>query len=115
MPARATNHPQLAVTDEHRRAAFEAMHWPGWTFDQAMADEVRSRLVNLRARQICNAQARALRRHVVPPMVAGLQQAQREARYLPGIGAQHRHATQPWPPTVQDLKRAAAGDVEHDD
>lgn len=114
MPARARNLPQLAVTDQHRQRAFEAMHWTGWTFEAAMADEVRSRLVNLRARQMCNAEARALRRHVVPPMVAGLQQAMRDARYLPGIGAQHRHGSAPWPPSLQDLKRAAASDRDDD-
>jgi hypothetical protein len=98
-----------AVTADHQRAAFEAFAWTGWTFEQAMADELRSRLVKLRARQICSEQARVMRRTVVP-MVQGLQQAMREARYRPGIGAQHRHATAPWPPSLQDLKRAAAGD-----
>jgi hypothetical protein len=98
-----------AVTADHQRAAFQAFAWTGWTFEQAMADPLRSRLVKLRARQLSTEQARVTRRNVVP-MVKGLQQAMREARYLPGIGAQHRHGTAPWPPSMQDLKRAAAGD-----
>lgn len=97
MPARAANHPQLAVTERHRRAAFDAMAWAGWTYEAAMADEVRSRIVNLRARHICNAEAKALRRHVVR------------------TPAQHQAVVQllrPLPAT--DLKRAAAGDREDD-
>jgi hypothetical protein len=109
MPARPANHPQLAVTDDHRRAAFEAMHWPGWTFDQAMADDVRSRLVNLRARQICNAQARALRRHVVPALPLPKATAASYARvhlqpYQQAYLQAHLH----------DLKRAASGDRDED-
>lgn len=103
MPARPSNHPQLAVTDAHRRAAFDAMHWTGWTFDDAMADDVRSRLVNLRARQICNAEARALRRHVVYAATTGHVDAVKGA---PGQRF--------WPVHVSDLKRAASGDRDED-
>lgn len=99
MPARAANLPQLAVTERHRRAAFEAMAWTGWTYEAAMQDAVRSRLVHLRARQICNAEAKALRRTVVRTT-----QQERDARLL----------RTPLPPLRQqpatDLKRAAAGD-----
>ena len=41
-----------AVTDAHRHAAFEAMHWPGWTFAAAMAYDLRRRLIEARAGQI---------------------------------------------------------------
>lgn len=101
MPARPSNHPQLAVTEAHRRAAFDAMHWMGWTFDDAMADDVRSRLVNLRARQICNAEARALRRHVVYAVTTG---------HVDAIKTGQRF----WPVHVSDLKRAASGDRDED-
>lgn len=106
MPARPSNHPQLAVTDAHRRAAFDAMHWTGWTFDDAMADDVRSRLVNLRARQICNAEARALRRYVVRPLMQQARPLLEETVRLlgPVIKAYHQ----------QDLKRAASGDRDED-
>lgn len=43
---------QPDVTDAHRRAAFEAMHWTGWTYEQAMADDTRSRVIEARAHQI---------------------------------------------------------------
>jgi len=37
------------VTDEHRRKAFELFAWKGWTFEEAMADDTRRRLINCRA------------------------------------------------------------------
>lgn len=40
------------ITHAHLRAAFEAMHWPGWTFDAAMANDMRRRLVVCRAHQL---------------------------------------------------------------
>lgn len=104
MPARAANHPELAVTDQHRRAAFQAMAWVGWTYEQAMADPVRSRLVNLRARQMCNAQARAPRRIVVEPTP---QQARHALLLRAGL-----YLLRPLPAT--DLKRAASGDRDED-
>lgn len=88
MPAAATT--SATVTEAHQRAAFAAFAWTGWTFEQAMADEVRSRLVRLRARQLCSQQARTTRRVVVP--AAGAQ------RWLASF----------------DCKRAAAGDRDDD-
>jgi hypothetical protein len=38
------------------------MGWKGWTFEQAMADDVRSKVVNSRARHLCNAEAQTMRR-----------------------------------------------------
>lgn len=76
------------VTDEHRRAAFAAMGWPGWTYEAAMADPVRGRIVECRAHQLRTQQWKQERR------------------------AQHWRRT-PWPPlrgASTDLKRAAAGD-----
>lgn len=40
------------VTDAHRRAAFEAMHWSGWTFEAAMGNDTRRRLIEARAHQL---------------------------------------------------------------
>ncbi len=40
------------VTDAHRHAAFEAMHWSGWSYEAAMAFDMRRRLVELRAAQL---------------------------------------------------------------
>lgn len=40
------------VTDAHRHAAFEAMGWAGWTFDAAMADDTRRRVIESRAHQL---------------------------------------------------------------
>jgi hypothetical protein len=57
--ARALDMPE--VTDAHRHAAFEAMHWAGWTFDAAMADDTRRRLIEARAHDLrtkaCSARA----------------------------------------------------------
>jgi hypothetical protein len=78
------------VTDQHRRAAFEAMHWHGWTYEQAMADATRGQLVECRAHLLRKQQ---------------WQQARRQKRWT----------RTPWPtkPSTQpvfDMKRAAAGD-----
>ena len=102
---RATNQPELAVTDRHRIAAFEAMHWTGWTFEAAMADTVRSRVVNLRARQICNAEAAWLRRHVARPLMRQIRPAMEDLvqRLKPAFTTY-----------AQDVKRAAAGDRDDD-
>ena len=40
------------VTEQHRRAAFEAMAWTGWTFEQAMANDTRRRCIEARAHQL---------------------------------------------------------------
>lgn len=37
------------ITDSHRRAAFEAMHWPGWTYEAAMRFDMRRKLIEARA------------------------------------------------------------------
>lgn len=73
------------VTDEHRRAAFTRMHWAGWSYEQAMADTLRARLVECRAHQLRK------------------QQWQQQAR-------QQRSAWPTTAPTATDCKRAAAGD-----
>ena len=99
--ARATNRPELAVTERHRLAAFEAMAWAGWTYEQAMADTVRSRIVHLRARQLCNAEARVMRRQVVPAEPQRLQ-AYLQRPEVRGTGYPYGATT--------DMKRAAAGD-----
>ena len=75
-----------ATTEAYRRAAFAAMAWPGWTYEQAMTDPVRSRLVAARASQMRKAQTKEQRRFVLP------------LRYPK--------------PTATDLKRAAAGDCD---
>ena len=100
------------TTDELRRA-WEAMRhrpalrdWPA-DFDQVMGDTRRAQCVALEAIGARH------RRATVDRYVTGLQQAMREARYLPKVGQQQGHPTKPWPPAVSDLKKAAAGD--HDD
>lgn len=46
------------LTTEQLQAAFQAFHWAGWTFEAAMADTVRSRIVKGRA---CAMRTRALK------------------------------------------------------
>lgn len=36
-------------------AAFQAMHWTGWTFEAAMRDDIRSRIVRARAAAMARA------------------------------------------------------------
>lgn len=83
------------VTDAHRLAAFQAMHWLGWTFEAAMGNDTRRRLIECRAHQMRKQQWQAERRN-------------RAARYTPRAAT----PSKPWPPTVHDLKRAAAGDLD---
>jgi hypothetical protein len=44
--------PAVIVIAAHRRAAFAAMHWAGWTFEAAQANDMRRRLIECRAHQI---------------------------------------------------------------
>lgn len=99
------------TTDELRRA-WEAMrqrpalrHWPK-DFDQVMGDTLRAQCVAIEAT------AARRRRAQTNRYTAGLQQALRQAPYLPRVGQQQGHPTKPWPPTTADLKRAAAGDLD---
>lgn len=48
-----------AVTEVHQRAAFAQMGWVGWTYEQAMADDVRSRVLMALARSLRNREWRA--------------------------------------------------------
>ena len=112
--ARATAAELPEVTEAHRRAAFEAMRWTGWTFEAAMADDTRRRVIEARAHQVRTQLWRSERHQchsadALAFMVEGLRIAQRNARYTPHIGIDYGN---PWPPTVQDLKRAAAGDLD---
>lgn len=99
------------VTDAHRRAAFTLMGWPECSFDAAMANDLRRRVIEACAHQLRTREWLQQRKRVAS-MTAGLQRAMTETRYRSGIGAQERHATTPWPPAVRDLKRAAAGDLD---
>lgn len=81
------------VTEAHQRAAFAAMAWVGWAYEQAMADPLRSRLVTLRACQLRNAEWRALLRYPLRPDPTP-------------------HTPTPRRPSGYDCKRAAAGDLD---
>lgn len=83
------------VTDEHRRAAFTRMHWAGWTFEAAMADTLRARLVECRAHQLRKQQWQ--------------QQTRQQARQA-WARPPHAPAHTPAPASATDCKRAAAGD-----
>lgn len=87
-----------ALKPEHLQAAFQAMAWEGWTYEAAMADPTRKTIVSWRARQICDAQAKAGRRVVMQRTTSREKPARRNTSGLY------------WPATLQDLKRAAAGD-----
>lgn len=91
------------VTDEHRRAAFEAFGWTGWTFESAMADDLHRRLIEARAHQLRTRQACG-RAWVLSPSVP----AARPAAPPPAVRAPALFR----PPldSAVDRKRAAAGD-----
>ena len=86
------------VTEQHRRAAFAAMAWVGWTYERAMADDTRRRVVEARAHQLRKADWLASRRQVLRPALP-MSQAMRLQNGM------YRSAR-------QDLKRAAGGDFE---
>jgi hypothetical protein len=56
------------VTDVHRRAAFEAMRWGGWTYQASMQHDIRRRLIEARATQIRTAEFRAAHQRSVVPV-----------------------------------------------
>lgn len=81
------------VTDEHRRAAFDSLCLAGTTYEAAMQDDTRRRIVEARAHQLRTRQwkaekHRAIQRHIEATLIA--------KRY--------------WATPAHDLKRAAAGD-----
>jgi hypothetical protein len=49
------------VTPEHLRAAFESMAWKGWTFEAAMANDMRRRLLECRATSMAAREQQATR------------------------------------------------------
>lgn len=88
------------VTDAHRRAAFALFKWPGVTFEQAMAVDLRRRLIEACAHGIRK------REH---------QAQQHGTRYAPWcqhaiFGARPVPASAK-PPSI-DLKRLAAHDLD---
>lgn len=87
-PSASSAAPLPAVAEQHRRAAFEAMAWTNWTYEQAMADDTRRRVVEARARQLRTAIWTATRRRIA------------------------REAFLSRQPNERDAKRAAAGDVD---
>jgi hypothetical protein len=50
----------LPITDAHRRAAFDSMAWPGWTYEQALRFDMRRRLIEARASKLRNREWQAL-------------------------------------------------------
>lgn len=81
------------ITDAHRRAAFTAMHWPGWTFETAMRFDLRRKLVEARASHLRTNEYKA--QHPQAPAVV--------RRYNPATGqwccqqvpGQYRACTEP--------------------
>lgn len=98
-PARITAPELPPVTEQHRLTAFAAMAWAGWTYERAMADDTRRRVVEARAHQLRKADWLATRRQVLRPALP-----------MPQIARRLQTGMYRSPP--QDLKRAAAGDFE---
>lgn len=91
------------VTDAHRRQAFALFKWPGITFEQAMAVDLRRRLIEAYAHGIRTREYQASQRDA------------RKARYQPWCQdaifgarpASPRHLL-----AQRDLKRLAAHDLD---
>lgn len=88
------------VTDVHRRQAFALFHWPGVTFEQAMAIDIRRRLVEACAHSIRTREHRAQTKAQRPGMAPWCQ------RVI--FGQRTAAATTP----TFDAKRAAAHDLD---
>ena len=56
------------VTDAHRRAAFCGMRWAGWTYEAAMAFDMRRRLIECRAHQLRTREWLATQQRSVVPV-----------------------------------------------
>ena len=56
------------ITDAHRLAAFNAMRWTGWTFEAAMAYDLRRRLIEARAKHLRTEEWRATQQRSVVPV-----------------------------------------------
>ncbi len=56
------------VTNAHRHAAFEAMHWKGWTYEQAMQFDMRRRLIECRAAALRKAEWEASTKRTTVPV-----------------------------------------------
>ena len=99
---RPADTPLPPVTDAHRRQAFALFKWPGVTFEQAMAVDLRRRLIEACAHGIRTREHQACQRE------------QAKARYSPWcqqaiFGARVR----PVPTTLAaDIKRLAAHDLD---
>jgi len=92
------------VTDAHRRQAFALFRWPGVTFEQAMAVDLRRRLIEACAHGIRTREHQAQQRQ------------QAKERYSPWcqaaiFGARVKPAAATHAP-AQDLKRLAAHDLD---
>ena len=55
------------VTDAHRQAAFEGMHWKGWTYAQAMQFPMRRKLIECRAAALRKAEWEATTKRTTVP------------------------------------------------
>ena len=90
------------VTDAHRRQAFALFHWPGLSFEDAMAVDLRRRLIEACAHGIRTRQHQAQQRE------------QAKARYSPWCQAAIFGArVKPAPATAAPyLKRLAAHDLD---
>lgn len=69
--AQATGDHKPPVTDAHLRTAFKDMAWPGWTFEQAQADPLRWKQVEIRATLLRNREWRASLGLPVPTVPKG--------------------------------------------
>ena len=56
------------VTDAHRQAAFENMHWTGWTYEAAMRFDMRRRLIECRAHVLRTQEWKATQQRTVVPV-----------------------------------------------
>jgi hypothetical protein len=69
MSTRCNAHADMPeVTEAHRQAAFEGMHWKGWTYEQAMQFPMRRKLIECRAAVIRKAEWEATTKRTTVPV-----------------------------------------------
>ena len=92
------------VTDAHRRAAFALFRWPGVTYEQAMAVDIRRRLVEACAHGIRTREHRAQAKAQRTGMAPWCQHIIFGPQNTPAPAAQQCRTF--------DAKRAAAHDID---
>lgn len=99
------------VTDAHRRDAFASLCLAGITYEAAMQDDTRRRIVEARAHQLRTRQWKAEKHRAIQQHIEATMRANRSFYTTGHLDMLADHPGRRfWATPAQDLKRAAAGD-----